>query len=105
MSKTVAKVWTFGSKSNPGKDPYETLQYSDGSTSCNCRGWCIAKGGVRTCRHTQAVEAGTADSLALSHTGYEPQAAAKQAPKYAQQVEVKTAVKVKPVPARKVQWK
>ena len=34
MNKQISKVWTFASDSNPS-----TLQFLDGSTSCNCKGW------------------------------------------------------------------
>ena len=69
---TVAKVWTFQSDSNPSKT-YETLQYTDGHTSCNCRGWCqrVAADGSRTCRHTRLVDQDRADSEALSFKDYE----------------------------------
>jgi ATP-dependent DNA ligase len=35
---------------------YETILYTDGTTSCNCRGW-IFSGAVRGCRHTEDLEA------------------------------------------------
>ena len=38
MNKQITRVWTFASDSNPNLE-YETLQYADGSTSCNCKGW------------------------------------------------------------------
>jgi hypothetical protein len=61
MSNPIRKLWKFRSSSNPQK-LYETLQYENGSTSCNCPGWtkrCVD--GVRTCTHTRSVHAGTAD--------------------------------------------
>jgi len=71
MSKTIAKVWTFGSSSNPTKS-YETLQYTDGSMSCNCPGWTrrIAADGSRSCKHTRIVDQGTADSTCSSKADY-----------------------------------
>ena len=62
MNKTIVKSWTFSSSSNPNKH-YETLQYEDGSTSCNCMGWTrqVKPDGSRTCTHTRKVEAGLAD--------------------------------------------
>jgi hypothetical protein len=60
MSKTVLKTWTFSSDSNPNKK-YETIQYLDGSTSCNCKGWCIKRGAERSCKHTRMVDMGRAD--------------------------------------------
>lgn len=62
---TLVKTWTFRSNSNPNKT-YETSQYEDGSTSCQCRGWTFAKNGVRSCTHTRKVEQGIADREALS---------------------------------------
>jgi len=61
----LVKTWTFQSNSNPNKT-YETSQYDDGSTSCQCKGWCIARGGTRSCTHTRKVEQGIADGEALS---------------------------------------
>jgi hypothetical protein len=62
---TISKTWTFQSSSNPNKN-YETIQYTDGSTSCNCRGWTFAKNGVRSCTHTRKVDQGIADRETLS---------------------------------------
>ena len=62
MSKDVARVWEFASASNPNKK-HEALQYTDGSTSCNCMGWTrkVAADGTRTCRHVRMIDMGTAD--------------------------------------------
>jgi len=63
MGKDVAKTWNFESDSTPGK-VYETIQYCDGSTSCNCKGWTQRKpgpDGLRTCNHTRRVDSGVAD--------------------------------------------
>jgi len=70
MSKVVVKVWTFASSSGSGT--YETLRYSDGSTSCSCRGWCqrVAPDGSRSCKHTRSVDMGNADVEALSFHEY-----------------------------------
>jgi hypothetical protein len=64
--------WYFQSSSNPAKR-YETLKFSDGSTSCNCPGWCMKKGEFRTCKHTRMVDAGVADRECVggSHTHQE----------------------------------
>ena len=72
-SKIVAKVWTFVSDSNPDKE-YETLQYTDASTSCNCPGWTrrMPADGLRSCKHTRQVDQGRADSAAVSHHSYQP---------------------------------
>jgi hypothetical protein len=77
MSKAVAKVWTFVSGSNPNKS-YETLQYTDGSTSCNCPGWTrrVDANGNRTCKHTRSVHQGTADSEAKAAHDYQSGSAA-----------------------------
>ena len=57
----IAKCWTFASSSGSGR--YQTLLYSDGSTSCDCPGWCrrVAADGSRSCRHTRSVLMGSAD--------------------------------------------
>ena len=62
MTKPIQKVWTFNSDSNPDVE-YQTLQYVDGSTSCNCAGWTrrVAQDGGRSCKHTRSVDLGTAD--------------------------------------------
>ena len=63
MSKPLAisKCWTFASSSGSGR--YQTLQYADGSTSCECPGWCrrVAADGSRSCKYTRSVLMGTAD--------------------------------------------
>lgn len=68
--KTVAAAWEFESSS--GKKTYETLQYSDGTTSCNCPGWTrrVDVNGERSCKHTRSVDMGTADVNAISHVNY-----------------------------------
>ena len=38
MTKQITRVWSFASDSNPNVE-YQTLQYADGTTSCNCKGW------------------------------------------------------------------
>ena len=55
--KIPIRRWTFPSSSNPDKS-YETLQYDDGSLSCDCLGWC--RRAVRTCKHVRAVQCGEA---------------------------------------------
>ena len=57
----IAKCWTFASSSGGGR--YQTLLYADGSTSCDCPGWCrrVAADGSRSCKHTRSVLMGTAD--------------------------------------------
>lgn len=69
--KTIAKVWTFRSDSN-ANITYETLRYSDGSTSCSCKGWTrrIASNGSRSCKHTRSIDMGTADVECVSSHDY-----------------------------------
>ena len=64
MNQKVNKVWSFASDSNPNIE-YETLQYVDGTTSCNCQGWTrrVAADGSRSCKHTRYVDMGTADRI------------------------------------------
>jgi hypothetical protein len=73
MKKPISQVWTFESDSNPDVQ-YETLRYTDGSTSCNCRGWTqrVAANGTRSCKHTRAVDMGTADQQSTATHSYEP---------------------------------
>ena len=72
MNTTIGKVWTFPSDSNPDIE-YETLQYTDGTTSCNCKGWTrrIAADGSRSCKHTRYVDMGTADANCKASHNYQ----------------------------------
>jgi len=74
MNKTISKVWTFSSDSNPSVQ-YETLQYADGTTSCNCKGWTrrVAADGSRSCKHTRLVDMGTADAICTANHNYQTQ--------------------------------
>jgi hypothetical protein len=74
MKKNISKVWTFSSDSNPNVQ-YETLQFVDGTTSCNCKGWTrrVAADGSRSCKHTRCVDMGTADDHCMATHSYEPQ--------------------------------
>src|SRR5687767_9967831 len=62
MNKPIQRVWTFCSDSNPDVE-YQTLQYADGTTSCNCSGWTrrVAADNSRSCKHTRYVDMGIAD--------------------------------------------
>ncbi len=52
-------AWSFASSG--GSTTYEVLRQPDGSLTCNCPGWTFKrKGDVRGCKHTKAVEAGSA---------------------------------------------
>lgn len=58
----IAIVYIFASATTAGKE-YQTLQYADGSTSCNCKGWTIRRrqaNGERSCIHTRHIDCGTA---------------------------------------------
>ena len=74
INKTITKTWLFQSKSNPSAKPHETRQYIDGTTSCNCAGWCkhTDDAGNRTCPHVRMVESGTADAKCVQHLAAEP---------------------------------
>jgi hypothetical protein len=72
MNKTIHKVWSFPSDSNPNIQ-YETLQYLDGTVSCNCMGWTrrVAADGTRSCKHTRLVDMGAADANCQASHQYE----------------------------------
>src|SRR5436190_19422611 len=79
MNKPIRQVWTFSSDSNPSLE-YETLQYSDGSTSCNCKGWTrrVASDGSRSCKHTRLVDMGVADQNCEATHNYQSQQPRKE---------------------------
>jgi len=74
MTKQITRVWSFASDSNSNVE-YQTLQYADGSTSCNCKGWTrrVAPDGSRSCKHTRLVDMGTADQSCKATHSYEAQ--------------------------------
>ncbi len=76
----ITRVWTFPSDSHPSTE-YQTLQYSDGSTSCNCKGWTrrTAADGSRSCKHTRLVDLGRADLHCSASHSYPPQPAKSNA--------------------------
>lgn len=107
MNKTIAKAWTFESSSS--SKTYETLQYTDGTTSCGCPGW--TRRAQRICKHTRAVDMGLADSQCISshdyQTGSTPQPVAQPIPtpatkKKTTKAQPKSSVKPK---VRKISWK
>ena len=104
MNKTIAKAWTFESSSS--SKTYETLQYTDGTTSCNCPGW--TRRAQRTCKHTRAVDMGLADAQCISSSNYAqtpaPQPVAQPAPKPKKAVKAQPKTSVKPK-VRKISWK
>jgi hypothetical protein len=71
MNKPIRQVWTFRSDSNPDLE-YQTLQYVDGSTSCQCPGWTrrVAADRSRSCKHTRWVDMGTADRHSIATHNY-----------------------------------
>jgi hypothetical protein len=71
MSRQLATAWTFASSSDPRKF-YQTLRYTDGSSSCDCAGWTrrCQPDGSRTCRHTRDVEMGMADRTSIRRQDY-----------------------------------
>jgi hypothetical protein len=72
MKQPIAKVWYFPSSS--GNATYETLQYEDGSISCNCPGWTRrCTNGVRSCKHTRMVDSDMAGVPAMDYTTGKPQ--------------------------------
>ena len=109
MSKDIARCWEFASGSNPNKK-YETLQYTDGSTSCNCMGWTrprAAADGSRSCKHTRMVDMGAADRECTAQHDY-TQTVTRQAPKAstplaAPKSKKKTSDHVI-IPVRKILW-
>lgn len=96
-NKAVARVWTFESSS--GKKTYETLQYEDGTTSCNCMGWTrhVKNDGTRMCKHTRMVDQGIANDNCVASENYIEVKQAKKVTK----VKPQTVEKVKP---RRIQW-
>ena len=72
MNQQITRVWTFASDSNANIE-YETLQYVDGSTSCNCKGWTrrVAADGTRSCKHCRLVDMGTADANCTATHNYQ----------------------------------
>lgn len=76
MSRPVITT-TYWFASSSGSGTYETLRYTDGTTSCSCPGWTrrVDKNGGRSCKHTRMVEAGIANLHATSvlpHNFLEP---------------------------------
>jgi hypothetical protein len=106
MNKPIAKSWRFASSS--GSKTYETLQYTDGSTSCQCMGWCrqVKPDGSRTCKHTRMVESGMADSECIKSLDMTQKVKPVKVPKFTAPVEeekVEAPKKASSV-ARKIQW-
>ena len=113
MTKTIVYSWTFASKSNPNKT-HETLQYADGSTSCQCMGWTrqVKPDGSRSCTHTRMIESGMADDTCVKKLDFTGKAAptpikAKKAPAPAKVVEPEKEVEAPKMAAnvvRRIRW-
>lgn len=101
----IAKTWFFQSNSNPDK-MYETTQYTDGSTSCQCKGWCMKRGGQeRSCTHTRMVEAGLADRNCVKSLDKQEKTARNVAVKAQQPKGMKPVVEpTQTIKARKIRW-
>lgn len=71
MTRAIRQIWTFRSDTSPDT-LYETLQYTDASASCNCKGWTrqVKADGKRTCKHTRYIEQNIADNLCVSTVEY-----------------------------------
>ena len=102
INKKILKVWFFQSKSNPNKE-YETRQYEDGTTSCQCGAWCKHPNddGTRTCPHVRMIETGTAtqNSIRSGDTAggwHTPQPAAVPQPEIQTVVKPRLVLKWKP---------
>ena len=103
LGKEIARVYTFASDSNPSKT-YESLEYTDGSSSCACPGWTrrVSSDGSRTCKHTRVIDQGIAESHCVSSHEYTFKAT-KPVNHIQTTVQVKSA-KMKAIPLRKIQW-
>jgi hypothetical protein len=79
-NKTIAVCFVFASSSDPKKF-YDTLQYTDGTTSCPCPGWTrrVAPDGSRSCTHTRMIDAGMGEQAAVRVTRYAPTATLSRA--------------------------
>lgn len=109
MNKVVAKCWWFESSS--GNKTYETLQYTDDSSSCNCPGWTrrVDAQGNRSCKHTRSVHGGMADSEAIRFVDYKegpaPVRAAEQSGSGQTKTKRKKGKGVSLTTKRKISWK
>lgn len=78
-TKTIKQ--TFVNLSSNGKTKYQTLLYTDGTTSCDCPGWTrrTQGDGSRTCKHVRLIEAGVeiAEKEAMCYRAVYP---AREAP-------------------------
>ena len=104
MAKIIKKTWTFESSS--GSKTYQTLQYMDGTTSCNCFGWTrhVYPDGSRNCKHTRAVDMNRADTECLAMKDYSQTVASLKKIQTPKAPKSKSQEDLTPV-VRKIQWK
>jgi hypothetical protein len=77
QSKDVLEAWPM--MSSHGSTTYETVLYTDGSTSCDCPAWIYPKAGrPRTCKHLRALSSEIAQRLA-EYRSPRPQALSPEA--------------------------
>ena len=69
MSANIIAVYIFKSSSDCDR-VYQTLQYDNGSLSCDCKGWTFRRSPVRSCKHTRLVEAGLGEQQAVTVKRY-----------------------------------
>ncbi len=75
--KTITTVYFYESSSDSSKE-YQTLKYSDGTTSCECPGWTrrIDPQGNRSCKHTRDVQSGQARGAVRWYDAHQTDASA-----------------------------
>lgn len=72
-ARTIACLYVFASDSSLGIT-YQALQYTDATTSCECKGWTYKRrntpDGARTCKHTRWIDLGMAEQHAVKIVRY-----------------------------------
>jgi len=82
MPKETATLFVFDSSS--GCNQYQTLQYTDGTTSCDCPGWTRRNPpSGRSCKHTRFVDAGLGNRNAVKVVEYSAPAPVRRTPQRA----------------------
>ncbi len=86
VQKKIATLFVFQSDSNAAVQ-YQTLQYVDGTMSCDCKGWVFKRRGTpdgeRSCKHTRFVQAGLGNIHAARVVEYAAVTAAPRVPQRA----------------------
>lgn len=79
MTKTITTVYFYESSSSTKE--YQTLKYSDNSTSCDCPGWTrrVDAHGNRSCKHTRDVQSGQARGAVRWYDAHDQDATATPA--------------------------